>query len=443
MITNPLTCDVYDKTMRWQGRITDPVSIAGSVRANALGAFEYRIRATDPMAEDILRKGTRISMSYLGQPLMSGMVRAKQGSLLASGDLVFQLQDDWRWLVNTLALVNPGNVLMPTSLSATTAAGWAQASLPGGSGDAGADGTIQGQSGFYQWAGTISTAEGAIKRIIADNLRDRLGRNVTIKPNLSRGGDAAAAGMLPIVRNSNVAEAVQALLDWSGLVLKLIQRPGTETVEVDVYEPSVWAAPLTVASGIVPDGLWTMAPPLATRALVGGPGEGPARAFWEERDTGTLEADYGDIIEVFRDATGADLKWPSTLADTYRVAKYYLLRPEVSAAAKTALSNYLAAAGRKGLGEGKATTSVSATLSETETFHFGGVDGIQLGDLVNVTSATGSVFVERITEASFTLAADGFSVQPILGDKTGSTDRKLATAIAKLAASQRKLSASR
>lgn len=443
MLESPLLCDVHDKTMARVGRIADPVAISGVVRRNGLGAFEFRIRGTDPMAEDVLRKGCRIAIQYRGKPLYSGAVRTKQGSLLPNGDIVFQLQDDWRLLANTLALVAPTQAIKPTTMSATAASGWAQATLPGGSGTAGADGTIQGQLGHYTWPAGAPMSESAIKAIITANLVTRLGRAVTVKPDGARGGNASTAGMLPIVRMLNVAEAVLPILDWSGLVLRVVQPLGGSTVEVDVYEPQTWAAPLTVGSGVVPDGTWTLSPPAATRAFVGGPGEGAARAFWEMRDATGLEADYGDIIEVFRDATGAQLDWPASVAETYRVAKYYLLRPEVSAASKTALTNYLNAAGRKGLGEGLPTTGVQATLSETEDFYFGGADGIQLGDLVTVKDASGQVFADRITEAKFSLTSGGFTVEPVLGEKTNDPDRRLAQAVTALAASQRKLSASR
>lgn len=451
MAVNPFTCDVYTKGLDWLGRITDPVSIAGSVRFNALGNFEFRIRASDPMAEDILAKGTRIAMAYRGQSLMSGMVRTKSGSLLPNGDLVFQLQDDWRVLVNTIAWVRANGAIAPTDLLATTDNALGQSWLPGGGSDAGPDGTTQGQTGYYLWpdgsaavgGDLVSTSEAAIRRLIQANLIARLGRPVTVNPDLGRGGDARAAGMLPAVRMSKVSEALQPLLDWSGLRLRMIQSAGGTSIVAEITEPTTWGAPLTVASGIIPEGSWSMAAPTATRAVIGGPGEDVNRVFAEERDATGLEAAYGDIIEVFRDATGANLNWPASLTEAYRVAKYFQLRPEVPALDKAVLAGYLKGAGTRGLSEGVPTTGVQATLSETDTFHFGGSDGIQLGDIVTVKDAAGSVFTDRITEAKFSLTAAGFTVEPILGDKTDDATQSLADAVAKLAAAQRKLSASR
>jgi hypothetical protein len=240
-------------------------------------------------------------------------------------------------------------------------------------------------------------------------------------------------------------EALESLLIWSGLGVRLMQAARGATVELDVYEPSEWQAPLTVGSGIVEAGSWSLNPPSATRAVVGGPGEIADRAFWTVADA-ALEAEYGDIIEVFRDATGAGLNWPDALADAYRVAKYYLLRPEVSVADKTRFSDYLTAAAIAGIDEGAPTSSVQATLSESETFYFGGENGVQLGDVVTIKSGDelgAESFTDIVTEAKFSLTSDSFTVEPILGAKTDDPTRALANAVARLAASQRRITTSR
>jgi hypothetical protein len=450
---SPFLIDVYTKSFEWVGRITDPVSINGSVRHNALSNFQFRLRAGDPMIEDVLRKGCRITMQYRGVGLVSGMVRTKQGDLLPNGDVVFQLQGDWRILPNTTAVVAPAHPLTPTALTATIPAGWGQTWLPGGGADAGPDGTTQGQYGYYLWpdgsaasAGVyVAYAESAVKNLIDVNALKRLGRPITIAPDLQRGGDARAAGVLPNVRMSKLEDAVRPLLAWSGLGLRVMQEAMGKTINVEVYEPSEWGAPLTVASGVVEDGGWSLNPPIATRVIVGGPGELADRAFWGSVDAG-LEGEYGDIIEVFRDATGAGLKWPDALAEVYRVAKYYLLRPEVSFPDRVTFTNYLNAAAAVGLLDGVPTAGVQASLSESETFYFGGTDGVQLGDRVTIKTGEGASvqeFTDIITEAKFSLSSTGFEVEPILGIKSDDPNRALADAVATLAASQRRLSTSR
>ena len=452
MTDNPFTIDVYNKGFEWQGRVTDPVSIDGSVRHNALSNFQYRLRAGDPMIEDFMRKGTRVTMQYRGAPLMSGVVRTKQGDLLPNGDLVCQVQGDWRLLQNTVAFVAPGHPIVPTSMESFSEQGWAQAWLPGGGADAGPDGTTQGQYGYYVWpdgsAGSggvfVAASESAIKTIVGANFA-RLGRPVTVMPDLARGGDARTAGILPNVRMARLDEALGPILDWSGLGVRLMQQARGSTIELEVYEPTEWSAPLTVGSGIVDGGSWSLNPPASTRSIVGGPGEGVDRAFWSVADT-ALEDEYGDVIEIFRDATGAGLNWPSALADAYRVAKYYLLRPGVSGADKTRFSDYLTNAAQTGIAEGAPTSSVQATLAESATFYFGGIDGVQLGDAVTIKTGDelgAESFTEKVTEAKFSLTASEFSVEPILGTKTDDPARALADAVARLAASQRRIVTSR
>lgn len=449
MITNPFTCDVYDKARQWVGRITDPVAIDGSVKHNALGGFQFRIKASDPMTEDILTHGARVGITYRGLRLMSGAVRTPSGSLGAGGDIVFQVQDDWRMLANTIAYVNPLNPLAPTTLEA--AANEAQAWLPGGYSDAGPDGTTQGQVGYYLWPDgsaasggvVVNTAEAAVKHLIRSNLGNRLGLPITVAADLARGGDARAAGMLPPVRMAKVSEAILPLLNWSGMGLSALQHEGSDVIEFDTYQPNIWPAELTVASGIVSAGTWTLGNPNATRSVVGGPGEGVNRAFWGVSDSTGLEAEYGDIIEVFRDATGATLSWPASLTEAYKVAKYFLLRADIPALDKSKFQAYLIAAGRAGLAEGVPTSSVTATLSETDSFHFGGADGVGLGDRITIKADSGALFTDVITEAKFSLTADKLTVEPILGTKTDDPARQLADAITRLATAQRKLSTSR
>jgi len=293
------------------------------------------------------------------------------------------------------------------------------------------------------WGGpSIDTAETAIKHLTEINFA-RLGRPVTIGADLERGGNARAAAMLPQVRFGSLDTNLEALLKWSGLHLTLAQDPTLPTVNLEVGVPAMWPQTLTVESGIILDGTWSTEDPEATRTIVGGPDELGARAFWGINDATGLEAEYGDVIEVFRDATGATRNWPDTIPDFKQIAKYYLLHPEVSAVDKAIFSTYLDAAGAKALAEGSPTSGLSLELSETEVFHFGGTDGIQLGDTITATSR-GLSFTDRITEATLSWdATDGLTVTPRVGTKTDDPDRQLAEAIASLARAQIRLSTSK
>ena len=435
---SPFVIRVYNKDLQEQGVIGAPIALSGSVLRNKPGSFQISIANDDPMVDDVLAKGARVGIDYRGVPLFSGQARARSGSITADGYLQFSVQGDRRLLDNTVALIAPGQPITPTSLDGTTPAGLAQAwQSPGVT--PGPAGTIQGQYEFTLWptnSTVTGSAEAMVKWLLQTNLVDRLRRPVVVAPDQARGGVVP----LPSLRNPSLAEAVQPILEASGLVLSAIQLPGDEFVTIDVRVPDVWPAPLTSASGIVDGGAWSITPPTATRAIVGGPGQGAARAFFEVRDATGLEDEYGDVIEVFRDATGANLKWPDSLAEQYRVAKYFLLRPEVTETDKALFRAYVATAGNDALLDGQPVTSVNANLAETDQFYYGGTDGIQLGDRVRVTTEGGLELEDVVTEGEFSYTASGgVKVSPILGNRKDDPSRRISDAIVRLAAGQRKI----
>jgi hypothetical protein len=440
LVEHPFVITVFDKAFTRQGWVSNPVYCTFTPRFNAMGTGEIQVAADDPIVEALSDEGARIRVEYRDAHLLSGPVRAIQGEFVAGGTVTYQVEEDWRELDN-LAWVRPGNVITPTELTAT-APGWlAQTTLPGGGGDAGADGTTQGQYEYFFWpdgsaaAGgvLVSYSESAIKLLISANSVTRLGRPLTVATDLARGGDARAADELPEVRFSTIAEGIAPILEWSGLGLKLWHDGVTPTIHVDVFEPGEWLQELTVESGIIANGTWSLSYPEATRAVVGGPGEGPARAFSEVITALGFETTYNDVREVFTDATGFKLVWPDALADELRVAKGFLLQPTVPSIRKTRFTNYLARAGRAAIVEGKPTGGVSIELSETESFYFGGAEGVQLGDTVTAVSG-GQRFTDRITEASLSWdATDGLTVTPRVGVRDDDPNKAFVAALRRVA----------
>jgi len=443
---SPFRITVFDKTFDRKGILGNPLSQSYTVRFNAVGTGEFEVSATDPMLGFLYESGARVRVTYKGAHLMSGPVLHPSGDFNADGVVRFQVEDDYRILVNTLAWVSPAGPLTPTELTSTVPQSWAQAWLPGGGSDAGADGTTQGQFGYYLWPDgsaasggvLVSTAEAAIKNVISRNVVTRLGRPVTVAADLARGGDARAAGVLPLVRFSPVDEVVAPLLDWSGLGLRLTHDGLAATITADVFVPTVHPQILTVQSGIIQAGVWEKENPTATRIVVGGPGEDVARAFWGVNSL-PLETEFGDVVEVFRDATGANLQWPSTLSDLFHVAKYFLLRSEVSAGSKAVFTAYLNAAANKGLAEGAPKSGLSLTLSETESFFYG-PGGYREGDIITAQS-NGVNFTDRITECELSESVSaGVIVRPRVGGRADDPDTIFADAINRLSRAQRRLS---
>jgi hypothetical protein len=443
----PGSIDVYTKDFVWVGNIGNPISINGTVVFNGLSTFTVEVSASDPIVSDLLEYGARVTMVYRDAQLFSGMITEVSGALVRNGSITVTLMSDWRLLQNTLAWIAPTQALEPTALSVKNVANvnaLGQAHLPGGSTTQGTSGSVIGQVGYYQWSPSVVYAETALKTLITENLVTRLARPVTVAADLNRGGDIKTPGLLPEVRMARLEDVCQRILSLDGLGLKLEQATRTSTITADVFEPGVWDMPLTVDSGVVAGGSWSVMSPTTTRIVLGGAGELAARHFVGALDATGLEAEWGDVVEVFRDATSAsDLEWPENLDDSQQVPKYYELRSDVAAGLKTKYRASLVAAGKLGLEEGLPKFGINAQLSETEAFHFGGSDGVQLGDLVTIQGVTGALYTDRITECSFNFGNGVFEVIPVVGIRTDDPDRQLAQAIATLATAQRRISKDR
>lgn len=456
-IDNPFRIAVYDGQFRHLCDVTNPLSANFTPRFNAQGSGTIYLSPTDDALAALLQPDARVVVDYLrhgSEHLMSGKVREPRGPFLPrrqkGAQVAVQIQSDWRRLVNTYAWVAPGHPLSPTTITASTSPDYtAQATYPGGGSDVGADGTITGQSGYYLWpdgsaaAGfvNITTYEQAIKWIIDTNFGRLPHTPYSIATDLGRGG---AFTEKPGVRFDRLSEVVQELAALSsGLGVSVRQLQGAEEYTVDVWEPQEWAKELTVESGVISDGGWARQYPNGTRPIVGGPGELAARAFYEGAIDTALEDLYADPIEMFVDATGASLEWPDELDEALQVAKYYLLRDDVATIDKTAFTAYLTSAATKARNEAAPTSGVSISLSETESFHYGGTDGIHLGDQVTVTSTEDLTFTDRITECTLSLGNDGLSVTPVVGEKKDDPDRQIARAIVGLATALRRANTSR
>lgn len=445
----PGAIDVYDKNFMWIGRIGNPISIRGSVVFNGLSTFTVEVSANDRLVPDVIAYGARITMIYKDAQLFSGMITGVTGSLLSNGSIFLEMQSDWRILQNTVALVRPLNQIEASAISVKNVdnpAAQAQAWLPGGSTTQGTSGTTIGQVGYYQWASSVTYSETALKTIIGENVITRLGRPVTLATDLNRGGNIKAAGKLPEVRMNKLEDVCLEILSFDGLGLTLQQATRDDTITVDVYEPDVWDMPLTVNSGVIVGGSWSIQSPTATRAILGGPGDLADRHF-VNYTTGstTIENEWGDLVEIFRDATSsADLIYPEGIPfDETRVPKYYELRSDIPTNQKTTYRNSLNAAGKRALDQGAAKFGITAELAETETFTFGGTTGVQLGDQVTVEGLNGTLYTDVITECQFNFGNKKFQVTPIVGKRVDDPNVQIANAITNLANSQRRISTDR
>lgn len=445
----PFEMIVWNKNYERQQQLGAPAYANFTPRWRGSGSGEFAVDADARINRYLQTKGARLTCWYRGEHLISGRVRARQGPVRADGTVIYQLRDDYAWTGQTLGWVMPAAGAHSSGhIAPATLDDDAQAYDPDG-GPAGLD----DGSGYYPWPTDVNSAETAIKRLIAVNFT-RLGRPYQMAPDLGRGGNARAAGMLPLVRMDPLDEVLGDLLDWSGLGLRIWQQPGDDVSTVDVWTPKTWTQNLSVASGIIPDGTYDVTDPEATRIVLGSNGDDAARAFWSVNDTTGLEDDYGDIIEVFRDATGAQLEWSDDTPDSLQIAKYYLLRSDVTSDNKAKFLSYLNSEGAKALATGRPTSGLNISLAETPSFHFHGDGsdgtpaGFHVGDQIAAILTDGQAVTERITECTVSWSAgddsDGaFKVSPQVGPIQDDPTAGLAQAIAALAAAQRRIQAAR
>lgn len=425
---------VYAKDFEYLQPLSNPLDSTELVpKFNAKGTATLVVDPAASINEYLQLDGARIVARYRGEHLLSGMIRSDAGSLTPNGELSYVVDDDYRILDGTLAWVAPGRPLEPAAL-ADLGQAWQ-------TGPAGTVGTTTGQSGHFVWPAGVDSAEAMIKHLAQANLVTRLGRPVTILPNLDRGGDARAGGLMATLtaRFGKLSEELAPILEWSGLGLRVWQEERGDGLLLDVFEPETWPSELDYHSGALVAGEFERHRPTATRVVAGGPGEGPDRAFHSVIDA-ALEEQYGDVIEEFVDATGASLEWPESLSDPFRVAKYFRRRSEVGAPLKATFLAYLEAAAKSKLAELRATASISATLAETPAFSMYGDGGLRPGDLVPIATPFDPI-VERISSATLTLS-NGLTVTPTLGSMTTDEDEAIWEAIAAIASGFRRLSRS-
>lgn len=456
-MTRALTILLFDKFGYRQGWISDPLSISVTPRWLSASTGEITVRASDPKLTTMLEDGARVSVWFAdtdnetdypafqeraGSQVLSGWLRDPVGGFLAGGSVTFQIQGDWSILRTTPARVVPTNPLEAVSLSDA-----AQSYDLGAAPPTGED---SGRWGYYQWPSGPQSAAQAVTTFLEDQVNslylDQLGISQYIRVASMGGADVTAS--LPQVRFGTVEDYVVPILRAAGIGFRIYYDEHESIPDKyrhwgSFWVPKTWSTVFTPESGVVRDGQWALNYPNATHITVGGPGELTARAFYGVNDL-PLAVAQQRIMGVFREATGAPIEWPTSLAEQYRIAKYYLLRPEITTEQKAAFETFLSTAGTKALTDGAPTSGVSLKLAESEGFRFTGHNGggFAVGDIVSVapsaeTAVSGLTFTDRITECTIAMSvANGITVTPQLGQKKDDPNVQLALAIRGLADAQ-------
>lgn len=243
-------------------------------------------------------------------------------------------------------------------------------------------------------------AEDVAKGFLADNAAHLID-DITVAPSLHRGASITVASRMAVL-----GEILMDPVDKAGIGLT-VRQSGTGLL-VDAYAPKVYPHVLSEQAGTVVNWDWSRAIPSSTRVIIGGPNVDTSREFREVvRPAYETALQYS--IETFVDAGDAE---------------NYVHMDE---------------AGNKALDAAGPTSGFKLELSETQAFHYGGTDGVHVGDQVSVDLG-GQVFTDVLREADLSWKVeDGLKISPTVGERTDDPDVVLAKKLAALSKGVRDL----
>jgi hypothetical protein len=336
----------------WVGR---PLDVKPVIRHNIKSTATFQVDADHQRAADLMTPGARVMIYRHGEFQMSGPVRLATGQFTIDGALTFTVEDDFRILNNWLA--------WPVPTAAVTAQNVEYRTITG-------------------------PAETVVKTIMAENAA-RLGFPLTVAPDLGRGGTGTYT-----FRFHPAYDRLFPMVDQAGLGVT-VKQSGRGLL-LDCYVPRNYPHLLSPESGTIVGGNYSLSGPKATRVIVGGNGDGVARAFRTFSDAGR-EVDWNDVIEVMKDARD------SGSGDIY------------------------ATRANEALSEGAPMAGLSLDLSETKHFRYGG-DGLHIGDLVTAL-INGQAYADTLREVRLSWDKSGDTVTPVIGERTDDPDLALAKRI--------------
>lgn len=357
MTANPFLISVTDKAFGSLRTIGNPIQVTAVPRHNQQPTAAVVLPMTHSAVPLLMTPGARMEIQYLGQPLVGGIVKTIQGdSLSGASTLTVQVEDDYRLATRILAWPVPASALTAQTVEYRTITG---------------------------------PAETVMKTVIGENAT-RLGLPVTVATDLGRGATITAT-----FRFHPILDRIMPQFDAAGVGLTVVRTGSGFTV--DCYVPRMYPTTLTEASRVVRTWSWTATSPAATRIVVGGKGDGVARVFRSIVSTG-LESTWGDVNEMFTDATDLD----------------------TTAALDARGTQTLAAKG--------ALAGLSVSLAESNTFRYnpsGAGASVRVGDQISMQVGPGIVVTDVLREATLSYnVATGLSVTPTVGDSP-STDEQL------------------
>jgi len=256
---------VYDKNRVFQCQIGNPSSLEVTVRHNQVSTLTMTVPLSHRRVPELMADGARLVVLFRDEHLIGGPVTADAlDTDNKTGTYTITVEDDFRVLKEILGWQVPGSAI--------------------------------GSQGSAEYRRYTGTAENIVKLAVTENGITRLGiSGLTCATNLGRG--ATIPGGLAY-RMNPLMDLLFPAVETAGLGVT-VKQTGTSLV-LDVHEPSTFENNLSVKGGTLKRVGMTRTRPTASRAVVGGSGEGKARYFRNLTDT-TRETTYGMRSEVFVD----------------------------------------------------------------------------------------------------------------------------------------------
>lgn len=371
---------VFDGSRAFKCQIGNPTSLEVTPRFNLPGLLKMTVPLSHPRIGDLLANDARLKVLFQGEHLISGPVTLWEGETDGvSGSLTVTVEDDFRILREIL--------------------GWQVPTQPA---------TNQVGAEYRTYTGN---AETIVKSVVTENGITRLGvPGLTVATNLNRG--ATVPGGIPF-RMHPLADQLFPAVETAGLGVT-VKQTGTNLV-LDVFEPVTHPRTLSIQGRTLQKVQWTKTRPTASRAVIGGPGDGTSRFFRAMNDSSGRESAYGMRAETFTEAT--DAKDDVTTGVTMNAT--------------------MDQRGTQALADAGPQNGISLTLAETGIFRYG-PGGFHVGDRIPIGLGNGQTITEVLRECTLKWVSPEYaSVEPAVGELKNQPERITAQRIAALAKGQR------
>lgn len=364
---------VYAKTLgAAEGWVGDPELLTVTPRHNQQPTGELTLAAGHPKLPLLLADGARVVVHYRDEYTLGGPVRLVSSEGAGPGRrYAFQILDYWHILADVLGLPVPGA-------------------------------TYAGQ-GASEYDTRTGPAETVVKGFLTANLprlSAAFAAPVTVAPDLGRGDDVTVQ-----MRMHPLADRLFPVVDQAGIGITV--RQTLTGLVVDCYEPQTWPLLLSEDGGTLTANDWSLAPPTVTRVWVGADGEGTTRVFRGPFVNAAAEALLGSPIERFVDAR--DLKSSD---------------PDFEA--------LVAARANEELAAGASQAGLSVQLLESDTFAYGGPNGVHVGDRVPIELQPGVEITDVLRSATLSWGREGARVTPVIGDRRDDPNEALVRSVARV-----------